>query len=355
MKKIFFLLLICSALLVGCAQETLSLQQALKDWQSASETPEENTEPNEPDAQVILRLTHSSEKDSMPDKAAEMFRERLESLSGGQIQVEIYPENTLGKLDQALSFGNGRVDLRLGITGAPYSNIVMWLPLLSDEPLQTVENAYRADSAMRAMVEKNAEEQNIYILAVFPMQYRVLASTAPVESVADLSRLKMRIYGESGSNYLLWKNLCSQTVPVEIGNVPLALQMGVIDGCDNTLANLREYGIDQKITDITDLSMTAYFDSLYIDKSVFDRLPEEQRRQVQQAAAYTEQAMREVNEHYVQELREQMQEQGVRFHTMPQQEREAIQSKVQPEIYDFFCQTYGQSVIDEFIAQVKVQ
>ena len=75
---------------------------------------------------TVLRLTHSSEKGSMLDQTAECFRKKLEMISGGRLQVEIYPDNTLGKLEKALSFGNGRVDLRLGVTGASYSNIIMW-------------------------------------------------------------------------------------------------------------------------------------------------------------------------------------------------------------------------------------
>lgn len=349
MKKFISLAMLCCLLFSGCSTQTISLQSAMEDWKR--EMPLQDVQKDTPS--IVLRLTHSAEKDSMPDQAAEYFRERLETISGGQIQVEIYPDNTLGQLKKAFSFGNGRVDLRLGIAGAPYSNIVMWLPLLANVSLEDVENAYQPGSTLRTLVDENAEEQNARVLAVFPMQYRMLASTVPVNDKNGFSHLKMRVFDVNSANSLFWSTLCSETVPIEIGKVPISLQLGTIDACDNTLANLHEYGIDTKISDITELPFMLYFDSLYIDKNTYDALTAQQQEQVSQAAAYTEQVMQTIFENYEQQLFEDMRKQDIRFHTLSAEQQEMIRAETQPIIYDFYCQTYGKNVIDHFIQAVS--
>lgn len=349
MKKIISFVVLCAVLLSGCSSESDSLQSFLADWHS--EAPMQNAPENASD--TVLRLTHSSEKGSMLDQTAECFRKKLEMVSGGRLQVEIYPDNTLGKLEKALSFGNGRVDLRLGVIGASYSNIIMWLPLLADVSLKDVETLYQPGSALRGMIDEDAQSSNMRILAVFPMQYRALASTVPVCSRQDLSALKMRVFEIDSSNSLLWSTLCAETIPIEINNVPLSLQLGVIDACDNTLINLRDYGIDKNISDITELPFVMYFDCLCIDESTYDRLNEQQREQVWQAASYAEQEAKASAQLYDQQLRTEMQAQGIRFHTLPAEDLDEIRSEVQPILYEYYCSTYGRDVIDRFISEVR--
>lgn len=348
MKKIL-LSVLALALLCSCGTQQLSLREALSTWHSESapsDTPAAG-------ASVILRLTHSSREDSLADRAADTFGERLEQLSGGQLQVEVYADDTLGKLTTADSFGNGRIDMRLGITGAPYTNIVMWLPLLAGATLEDVQSRFVPGSTLYEMVRENAESQNVKILSVLPMQYRLVASTLPVESAADLSALKMRTFGEQTSNTLLWSLLCAETVPVEISQVPLSLQLGTVDACDNTLTNLCEYQIDAQITDITETSLVLYFDSLYIDLSSYQGLSAEQQEWIASATEYTETKMQQEIGEYTQNLRSELTEKGIHFHTLSAEDEAGLRSTVWQPIYDFYCSEYGSDVIDSFIAAVQ--
>lgn len=70
--------------------------------------------PGEPEPRSLI-LTHSSPAGSLTDQAAQFLKEKVEEASEGQLQIQIYPEDSLGNLDDGRwYFENGAVDMRIG-------------------------------------------------------------------------------------------------------------------------------------------------------------------------------------------------------------------------------------------------
>ena len=79
--------------------------------------------PGEPEPRSLI-LTHSSPAGSLTDQAAQLLKEKVEEASEGQLQIQIYPEDSLGNLDDGRwYFENGAVDMRIGAGPSDVSSI----------------------------------------------------------------------------------------------------------------------------------------------------------------------------------------------------------------------------------------
>ena len=122
-KYIILILLTIFLVLEGCAgSETVNLWDALPD---ESPPAQENTS--------VVLLSHSKSESSTIHRAALMFQQSLQSISGGHMQVLVFPDDTLG----SRSGGSGAVlnetvDLRIGRSIDAIEEIIGWLPILTD-------------------------------------------------------------------------------------------------------------------------------------------------------------------------------------------------------------------------------
>ncbi|GAA0826667.1 TRAP transporter substrate-binding protein [Marinomonas arenicola] len=98
------------------------------------------------------------------------------------------------------------------------------VPLLANN----AEQAHKMVNAARPMVEKIYETAfNSKVLAIVPYPPQVVFCKAPVSSLADLAGLKIRASGRMTAKFL--DALGAQSVNIGFGEVPGALQRGVID------------------------------------------------------------------------------------------------------------------------------
>lgn len=99
--------------------------------------------PGEPEPRSLI-LTHSSPAGSLTDQAAQLLKEKVEEASEGQLQIQIYPEDSLGNLDDGRwYFENGAVDMRIGAGPSDVSSIATWLPTLTGCTPDEVSQALR--------------------------------------------------------------------------------------------------------------------------------------------------------------------------------------------------------------------
>ncbi|MBJ7536109.1 TRAP transporter substrate-binding protein [Marinomonas transparens] len=150
--------------------------------------------------------------------------------SKGEFSVSMttHDQMGIGGGDVFRMLGDGVFDI--GMTVGDYA--VADAPALEglDVPLvaNTAEEVHKMVNAARPMVGKIYETAfNSKVLAIVPYPPQVVFCKAPVSSLDDLSGLKIRASGRMTAKFL--DALGAQSVNIGFGEVPGALQRGVID------------------------------------------------------------------------------------------------------------------------------
>lgn len=191
-------------------------------------------------ADMTLKLGHLANEDNIWNKAALKFGEELNSLTDGRIEVQVFPNESLGKeMDLVNGMQLGTVDMT--ITGESLQN---WAPMAA---LLAVPYAYKSIEHMDAVASGEIGDQikaqilekaKIRPIAYFARGPRNLTTNRPIKSPADLKGLKMRV-----PNVPLfvdvWKALGAKPTPMAFSEVFTSLQNGTIDAQENPLALIK--------------------------------------------------------------------------------------------------------------------
>jgi TRAP-type C4-dicarboxylate transport system substrate-binding protein len=158
------------------------------------------------------------------------WTETLSKSTNGEFEAQMttHDQMGIGGGDVFRMLGDGVFDV--GMTVADYA--VSDSPALEslDIPLiaTTADKFKQVVDAARPMVDKiYAETFNAKVLAIAPYPPQVVFCKAPIEKLDDLQGLKIRASGRMTAKFL--EALGAQSVNISFGEVPGALQKGVID------------------------------------------------------------------------------------------------------------------------------
>lgn len=154
---------------------------------------EQRQEQKERQGENVILLTHSATAFSTTQKIAGRFKMALEEKSGGRFRVEIFPDDTLGHVnDSDRPLLNQTVEMRIGPAATDTMGAMLWASTLSDASLEEIDKLLK-DGEARRMLEEECEAKGIKLLAVFPAHYRVLTGNERIDEAEDFSKLEMRI------------------------------------------------------------------------------------------------------------------------------------------------------------------
>ena len=210
-------------------------------------------------------------------KAMVIFKEEVEKLSGGKIQVDLFPAMQLGGASEnvdmvksgtlfmcyaSAAYFVGYVP-ELGVTGLPF--------LFKDRP--TVEKIMTGPIGKDLL--KEMDKAGFVGMAFWDLGSRnITNSKRPIIQPSDLEGLKIRL---QPAKVMLntFKALGANPVPMDIKEVYSALKQGVIDGQENPYANIR----DHRLYEVQKyLSVTGHFyDVMTVaaNKKTFSEQPKE--------------------------------------------------------------------------------
>lgn len=235
MRKIFVvisILILTSALFTGCNTTKETTQE------STQAKPTEGTKQVEQAEPVVLVAATNNPQTSGHYKGLEIFKQMVEERTNGAVIVELYSDAVLGDEEQmAEGMQMGTVDVMMA-AAAKYANFVPEMDLYS--PPYT----FKSWDHMLAVVDSDANEKiaaaakerrgDIY-LGVFTDGVRNVFTREPIENFADMENLKLRtMTGPNETNS--WKALTTNPTPMAYTELYSALQSGVVDGAENSMA-----------------------------------------------------------------------------------------------------------------------
>lgn len=245
--------------------------------------------------QLVLKLGETHPPDYPTTMGDKKFAELVTERTKGRIKVEVYPSSQLGEEKAVIE------QVQLGavaftrVSSAPMAEF--------NKPLGVFSLPYIFDSTDHMWKFLNGPDGQKLLdglqaskfvgLCYYDPGARSFYSTKPIKELADLKGLKIRVQ-QNKINMDLMQAIGASATPMAYGQVFSALQTGVIDGAENNFPSYltanhyqvaKYYLVDQH-------QMVP--EVLVMSKVVWDKLSDEDKKIVKEAAADSVKTQREL-------------------------------------------------------------
>ena len=289
---------------------------------------------------VTLRLAHVVNEQDGFHIAATKFEELVEERTDGKVNIEIFPNASLGD-ERTLLEGMqiGTVDMGV-ITNGPVANFVeemavFELPFLFPSP----EAAYSVlDGPIGQELLDKLADVNLKGLAYAERGFRNLTnSERAVNSPEDLDGLRIRVM-ENPVYTDTFRELGANAIPMAWTEALTAMQQGTIDGQENPVNVIHSFKLDETQNYMT-LSRHTYAPAIFVmGMPAWNQLPEAAQDVIRQAAQEAAEHERQVNADMEAEQLAALREAGMEINDAP--DMEAFQAAVAP-VYEKYGEQFG--------------
>jgi TRAP-type transport system periplasmic protein len=237
-------------------------------------------------AQTTLVFGGSDAVGSILDQQNKQFTKIVNEKSGGKLRVNFIAGEQLGNDMQVIEqMMQGSVQI--------YGDVLDWYAnWVKDFAILAWGFTFRDPDHMQrfidsdiytAMAEKLRAEQGIRILAAAPTQPRILFAKKPINSLQDLSGVKMRV-PEIKTYLTLWETLGTRPSRLAWGEVYLGLKTGVVEAAEGPISSAyaAKFHEAAKYVVRTDHLMSSAH--ITINDKAFERLPADQQKLLTDAA-----------------------------------------------------------------------
>jgi len=289
---------------------------------------------------VTLRLAHVVNEQDGFHIAATKFEELVEERTDGKVNIEIFPNASLGD-ERTLLEGMqiGTVDMGV-ITNGPVANFVeemavFELPFLFPSP----EAAYSVlDGPIGQELLDKLADVNLKGLAYAERGFRNLTnSERAVNSPEDLDGLRIRVM-ENPVYTDTFRELGANAIPMAWTEALTAMQQGTIDGQENPVNVIHSFKLDETQNYMT-LSRHTYAPAIFVmGMPAWNQLPEAAQAVLEEAAQEAAEHERQVNAVMEAEQLAALREAGMEINDAP--DMEAFQAAVAP-VYEKYGEQFG--------------
>ena len=262
---------------------------------------------------VVIRLAHTLDTSHPVHTAMEHMAQELETASGGTMQIKIYSGGQLGSERETIELLQlGAVDMvktstsplegfipGMAVFGIPYvfrGEEHFWNVLNGEVGKELLELG--VDKKLRGLCYYDAGSRSFY------------TKDKPINSPADLKGLKIRVQNSRTSIKMI-EAMGGAATPIAFGELYTALEQGVVDGAENNAPSLltsRHYEVC-KFYSLDEHTMVP--DVVLISTETWDRLTEEQRGWLQDAADESVRFQRDLWKRKTQETLDKLTDGGV--------------------------------------------
>jgi TRAP-type transport system periplasmic protein len=299
-----------------------------------------------------LRFGFQNTADHPVGLGLQRFGELVKEKSGGKITVRLFPGGTLGgDLQTVSALQGGTLDMTVLNTGVlagiDKNTAILDFPYLFNSEKEA--DAVVDGPAGKKLHEKLADK-GLVGLSYFENGFRQITnSRRPIAKMEDFQGLKLRVL-QLPLFIDVFKELGSNPVPLPFPEVYTALEQKVVDGQENPpntiyFSKLHEV---QKY-----LSLTKHVfnpQSVLLSKKTWDRLSQDEKKLIQDAAAEAAIYQRQVSRDQTTKSLEQIKAAGVAINEVPAEEIERIRQKIKP-----ITDKYAKDIDPELVQQVNAE
>lgn len=295
-------------------------------------------------AKVTLKAGHISAVGHPWHEALVGMAEDVKQATDGEVIIQVYPSSQLGG-EREMAQGLGLGVLEMGLFGTGALQALDKRLIIEELPYAwpTREHAYRAlDGKLGDALAEVLAEQKITTLSWWESGYRhITNSVRPIETPEDLKGIKLRV-PEAEMRIDTFKIMGALPTPMPFSEVFSGLQQKVVDGQENPLATIYA----SKFYEVQDnLALSGHIWGsavLTISTSAWNKLSDEHKKVIQEAADKWKLKEREMIAASDSEALEKIKAAGVK---VTQPDPAQFQQAVQP-VWDKYEGTFGKELMD---------
>jgi TRAP-type transport system periplasmic protein len=234
-----------------------------------------------------LTLGHGAAVGNPRHEASVKFAEVLKAKTGGRIEVQVAPSAQLGD-DAAMvtALRTGALDISANSQGAVANAVPEYAAFGMPFLFTSAASAFKLlDGPLGKELADKSAEKGLVLLGTWDNGIRQMTnSKRAITKVEDMKGLKMRVPPDATLVDIM-KSLGAESQQIKFAELYVALQQGVVDGQENPLVNIHAsklYEV-QKFLALTNhqFQMTPFL----MSKRSWDKLPDADKKAVQEAAA----------------------------------------------------------------------
>jgi tripartite ATP-independent transporter DctP family solute receptor len=302
---------------------------------------------------VTFRMGLGSSKPHPFNTAGELFAAKVDELSNGSMEIEIFPDRQLGdvkELTEGVRFGT--VDMTISSSAAMADHI----PGINALQLPFLVNGYGEFADLVVTPEgqalyKGLDKSGAVALTIYEGgQRHFLTIDKPVASMDDFKGLKTRV-APVKLHLDIFKALGTNPTPMAYGEVYTGLETHALDAVETNISSIAA----EKYSEVAkNVLLTGHYfwpGLLMVNKAKFDSLTPEQQDILRQAALQTVKPQIQALDDYDRDLMGTLEKDaGVKFTEPTPEMRAQMIEAVQP-VYDAYMDS--DPTIAPFVAKAK--
>lgn len=287
---------------------------------------------------------------------AESFKEHVERLSNGAIEVEMYYGNSLGSDSEvAAGLSNGSIEFLCTDITTLSSYYAPSMVLSIPGVISTIEEADRLFASQWGtdFVEACAQQSGIRVLSTIGKGFRNFTTVdKPIKTPADMNGLTLRVINNPLYIEMI-DSLSANAVPMSVSELYTALQNGVVDGHENSIPNTlqdKTYELEKYL--VLDAHTGSYFCGM-ISEKFYTSLPDDLKAAVDEANLLAAEETRAVVDHIITNGMEVLKENGVEIYEPTKEELTDWHKAYAANTLALAKQEMGEAVVNEFMDAVE--
>ncbi|MBQ9197089.1 MAG: TRAP transporter substrate-binding protein [Clostridia bacterium] len=287
-------------------------------------------------------------------KMVEKFAQLINERSNGSISVELYPGGQLGNTTEFTeAVVAGSIDIGTGMT----TDLVDFVPEMG---LFDMPNLFDSIDQMRALltsdyalntINEYCVAHGVRMLGFSDAGFRQLTTNKRVDKLDDLNGQKIRVMT---NNYHIayWNAVGASAVPMQFGEVFMALQQNTIDGEENPYMNVVGNNIHEVQKYIVETNHLGHIITFFINNDLYESLPDNTRALVDECAAEAVAYAAEVANESIALDKQTCVDAGCEIITLSEEDLATLREKAQV-VYDMVRQSLGDDKVDGLLNAIQ--
>ena len=298
-------------------------------------------------APMTIKFAHVVADNTPKGQAALKFKERAEALLPGKVKVEVYPNSQLygdAKEMEALALGDVQMIAPSLSKFDRYTKKIQVfdLPFLFDD-MEAVDK-FQASEVGQSLLS-SFKDKGLLGLAYWHNGLKQLSAKRPLVEPQDAKGLKFRV---QNSDVLVAQFEAVGAVPQKMAfaEVYQALQVGTVDGQENTWSNCFSQKYQEVQSDFTESNHGLIDYAVVVNAEWWDGLPPDIKKGLQQALEEATKVNNDIAGKLNAEAKAKIKaSKGVTIHELTKQERADWKKAMEP-VWKKFAPAIGADVVD---------
>ncbi len=329
-------------LMAGCnpdLQEDEEEEEMAEEEEELKETDDEGA--GVFDEAMTPRLASAEVEGDFMTVWAENFSDYMHDWSGGDFDLTVYPQGTLGDerdINEQAQMGQVEYvfsDYAWSSAFVPEASVFGLHYIWPEENIEEVVQWVVRNGDTMDILEESYRQEDLVPLTVMFEGWQWITSNEPIESMEDLHGVDIRIMDSSMLNeqYLAYD---ADPTAIEYGEVYSALQTGLIDAQIQPIFANRSMNFYEVQDYLTNLYAEPFMGIPAVNEEFFDSLPEEAQEEMREwwADAITP-AAEWLEERHEEDL-EYMEEEGLEINELSEEQQEEFRERAEEANEEFF-------------------